>query len=454
MRADITREFRSQEKLDSNGKVCLAGFNLSNAVFYGAILDNVNFSQADLRYARFADGSLKETDFSEADLTGAEFGPMYLGDATFSSAKLKDAELSQPNLTGTDLSWSRPWEAKLYGQSDNSSVSIPDSGIKQRIKSTLNSVKECFRLSCRPSRTDKKIESIAALIERCSEIQSRNEDLILYFRGERDCTWELRPSVMRTSQGGRSTLRQNEAAMLLDLKTWRPEDFSGTNSAFEQLVLAQHYGIKTRLLDVSRNPCVALFSACDERDTAGVTQDNRMDGRLHVFGVPKHLIKPFDSDTISVIANFARLDVGYQDLLLGWHGKDTKERYSTDKIQHEYDEALRRIYHFIREEKPHFKELIKPEDFYRVFVVEPKQSFDRIRAQEGAFIISAFHERFERSKILDHTNDLPIYDYDTLTVPHSSKRHLLDELDLLSFRRETLYPSLDEVSNAITRRYS
>ena len=86
-----------------------------------------------------------------------------------------------------------------------------------------------------------------------------------------------------------------------------------------------------------------------------------------------------------------------------------------------------------------------------MFIVEPKQLFERIRAQEGAFIISAFHERFERSHILSHTKNLPVYEYDTMIVPHEKKNQILEELSLLNLTRETLYPSLDEVAARITQ---
>ena len=33
------------------------------------------------------------------------------------------------------------------------------------------------------------------------------------------------------------------------------------------------------------------------------------------------------------------------------------------------------------------------------FVVEPQQFLERIRAQAGAFLVSAFHQRFEMEKI-------------------------------------------------------
>ena len=175
-----------------------------------------------------------------------------------------------------------------------------------------------------------------------------------------------------------------------------------------------------------------------------------MSGRIHVFAFPKYLVKSFDSDTISIIANFAKLDRGHQNLLVGKNGDDSQSEGPDVRIQYSYEETMRRLYHYIRQEKPQFEKIIDPRDLLQVFVVEPKQSFERIRAQEGAFIISAFHERFEREQIQDRVKNIPVYEYETIIVPGKRKERILEELDLLSFNREALYPSLGEVADRIT----
>ena len=290
-RVNFVEKFRDADKLDPNGRVPLDRFNLSDAVFHLANLSQVDFQETDLRRAQFQGAVLIDTNFSQANLTGAKFGPNSLGRAELWGTILEGTDLVHTNLVGADLAWSRFWQAKLYRESSD--------------------------LGGSNTQPDTQIESVSHLIEKCFEIRKHYEGCTLFFRGERDCTWELRPSVMRPAADDTFKLRAHEGEMLRDLMSRRPEDFLGMTSALEQMVMAQHHGLKTRLLDVSHNPCVALFSACDSRDPAGTPLDNDMDGRLHVFAVPKELVKPFDSDLVSIVGNFAKLDRGYQNLLLG-----------------------------------------------------------------------------------------------------------------------------------------
>ena len=81
------------------------------------------------------------------------------------------------------------------------------------------------------------------------------------------------------------------------------------------------------------------------------------------------------------------------------------------------------------------------------------QSFERIRAQSGAFLISALHERFETEKIRELNKNTPVYHHYKLTVPADSKNSILDELKLLNITSEVLFPGLDKAAEAIVKRY-
>ena len=49
----------------------------------------------------------------------------------------------------------------------------------------------------------------------------------------------------------------------------RPEDFAGVDSAISQRVVARQHGLRTRLLDITRNPLAARFHACKEDPASG-----------------------------------------------------------------------------------------------------------------------------------------------------------------------------------------
>ncbi len=52
----------------------------------------------------------------------------------------------------------------------------------------------------------------------------------------------------------------------------------------------QHHGLRTRFLDITSNPMVALFHASEDKDANGPT-----DGRVHVFATPRSLVKPYST---------------------------------------------------------------------------------------------------------------------------------------------------------------
>ena len=79
--------------------------------------------------------------------------------------------------------------------------------------------------------------------------------------------------------------------------------------------------------------------------------------------------------------------------------------------------------------------------------------FERLTAQSGAFLVSAFHERFEREEVLNWNSGVPIYAHHILTIPEVKKGLLLDELRLLNVTSEVLLPSIDEAARAVNEKY-
>ena len=410
-----------------------------DANLFGAELNGVDLREAKLCRTILNAAKLNGADLEYADLTDAELAASELRNANLAFAKLIRTDLRSANLIGANLLRAQPWEANLFMPTSEDAASL----LPYRDEVTDQYV---MQSDAEREISEKKINNVAGLLKTCRALGETYGDsfkydaIQFYFRGERCSSWELRPSLMRHS-GIRWMEGEKEGKMLLELMSRQPEAFSSLTSALAQWVLAQHHGLRTRLLDITRHPLAALFYACEKCKTKD--DSGNKDGRLHVFAVPTSLIKPFNSDAISIATNFAKLFEGEQTLLLGKIGRNRDA----------YREAMGRLYHFIHEEKPYFKISIDPRDFFRVFVVEPQQSFERIRAQSSAFLISAFHERFERDEIRKYKAGTPLYGHFILRVPHVRKKKILKELRLLNITRETLFPGLDEAARAITRRY-
>ena len=370
----------------------------------------VNFCRATLRGARLRNADLSGASFVLSDLTNADLSGSNLADARFVDAKLENTKLHKTNLTNANLAGVELFRADLF-------------------ENVLDRKEHC---DLRP------VKDVSGLLDECKKLHTLYEDanLIFYYRGESRSGWELRPAVMRAA-GGTFPLREHEAEMLVDLMSRWPEPFDNERSALAYWVLAQHHGLKTRLLDVTRNPSVALYNAC--------SKDKSCDGVLHFFAVPTTMIKPYNSDTISILANFARLSHRDRNILLG--------KVGGQEGLFEYSGSLGRLYHYIRQEKPYFEQLINPADFFRVYLVEPQQRFERIRSQSGAFIISAFHERLERRVIRSFNSNIPTYYHHFIKIPGCRKEDILNELSMLNVTNEALFPSLDQAARGVTHRY-
>ena len=261
----------------------LSGADLRDADLEGAELESANLEDANLMGANLSGAHLKfaslyKSSLIYADLTNVDFFGATLIQADLRSANLTNTDLSYAHVFNTDLADTEPWKAVLFRPA---SITPKQYWIPQEV-----------------------IKTVEVLLGEIRKLKDHHTEAVLYFRGESESGWTLQPSVMREGH------IVSEGTMLVELMSRRPEEFSGRSSALSQWVLAQHHGLRTRFLDLTRNPLVALFHGCEKRSQEGG------DGRLHVFAVPRELVKPFNSDTISIIANFAKLSRHQQQALL------------------------------------------------------------------------------------------------------------------------------------------
>lgn len=164
-----------------------------------------------------------------------------------------------------------------------------------------------------------RVYSVAAFVAKLAKLD-RKEGTETFYRGHADKDWKLIPSILRTPNGP-----WVEHRLFRDMVAHEPQSFSECRSALDHLVQMQHYGLPTRLLDVTMNPLIALYFACEE-DTP-----RSADGAVFVFSVPEEKVKHYDSDTVSVLANLAKCNK--DDLFLSL--------YPTSDVDYSFYDSLR-----------------------------------------------------------------------------------------------------------------
>lgn len=252
------------------------------------------------------------------------------------------------------------------------------------------------------------------------------------FRGERNSEWDIAPGALRPD---RKKLLMHERDAVRELMSVHPNEFLNDFTMFDKLVRMQHYGLPTRLLDVSANPLVGLFYATE---IINPKLERPTDGKVFYIRIPDVRRKYFDSDAVSCISNLANMSETEKDILYEQRRMSLEDFNELEEVD--------RLVQFVRTEKPSFRKIVNPKDLNKIYYVVPKLNNRRIIAQNGAFLIYGLSLR-PSTPILD-----PIR-FRSITIPSTKKKKIRQELAMLGVTKSSLFPEIDHAADHIVEKY-
>jgi len=324
-----------------------------------------------------------------------------------------------------------------------------------------------------------QIKSVSEFVKRISVLTSDLSNTIdIFYRGQSKqyCKGELsediKPSIFRNIG-----LIENEHCLFREFIRSNPNDFLNEKTTFEKLVKMQHYGLPTRLLDITSNALISLYFACEDynektamecchEDSRSCIKHKVVNGLVVVIKMEQEHIKYSDSDTVSVISNIAKrpccegiynapLDFkGYKDFyrnkLVERAANGKPSLYDRKQVEREifnsYD-PISYLIHDIKEEKSYFQNCIVEEDMHKIMCVKPLLNNRRIIKQDGAFLLFGMNENKTECPSLKDDQ------FDVLTIHGKSKTIILDELKQLGITKDKVYPEMDKVAEYLKENY-
>ena len=256
-----------------------------------------------------------------------------------------------------------------------------------------------------------------------------------FYRGQSSIDYndKLCPGIYRKTE------KHGEYYYLNNMMVRCPLELMKLNSV-SKLTFLQHYGCPTRLLDVTLNPLVSLFFACEK--------DDDKDGTVFAFVVNEDDVLFGESDKVLMLSKLAELKEKEQEnlryLAYFWMIKNKFPQ----KPQGKYiNNDVERFYHSITMEYPAFERLIDPIDLLRPVFVQTALDNPRILKQDGAFLMCGLDTNED-----DSNRKIKQYVCREITVPASNKKRIREELEMVGITQASLFPEVDKVASYLKEK--
>lgn len=253
-----------------------------------------------------------------------------------------------------------------------------------------------------------------------------------FFRGQANSEWDIIPGIFR----GNMLAFESELIHMAYLRN--PSEFRNLGTDFERLTKLQHYGLPTRLLDVTSNPMVALYFACQSHKESRIdTEDDKeysepTDGAVFY---QRAYCKGYDELEIVLISHLAGLDL-HGDMTLEYFLGELEEKgiYSSRSAQ-----ICRKM---------NYRSLI--ESLQNNYFVISNLNNERLIRQSGAFLVCGqYNITIDQTSIgnsvLQKANGGLRSEFDNVyfRIPHDKKKEILEELDFYNINEGSLFPELE-----------
>lgn len=285
-----------------------------------------------------------------------------------------------------------------------------------------------------------EIDSVSSFIKAIKELRESADGTSteLYFRGQEVEFWDIEPSIFRNDM-----LSIEHKLMQIPLQKI-PMEFKNFDSLFDVMTKYQHYGMCTRLLDLTTNPLVALYFACKIH---GQETYEWEDGEVkqEPYGVIYYTNNYYPSQSIDkevkIVTALASYDLSKENTIGTVLDKLRLENLIDDETKARWLK------------KEYIGEFIKI--IQRNYMVIPTYTNERLQRQNGVFLLASMFSVNIGASVKDGVitkskNNLrnefdPKYFY----IKGENKESILKELDLYNINEATLFPELEHQLNYI-----